>query len=207
MFRESGDHVKATKGRVSSKEWIIGLSFVHSQEQAEGIPFLYCLWDVGVDRMAFCGESNRQGPALARNKPASHSCQSQNSDCVQENLGMTAFLVNTLLFAVRLQASQKPHILVLVPYKVHLRSSKTSTLNRNTWGPVTIQVIVVAGLSWARSLSSFSALALLCGPDVWCNVRSSTTSLALTRSQGHDIKNIPKDYQVSGGPRSFSHKH
>lgn len=67
------------KGRVSSKEWIIGLSFVHSQEQAEGIPFLYCLWDVGVDRMAFCGESNRQGPALARDKPASHSCQSQNS--------------------------------------------------------------------------------------------------------------------------------
>lgn len=79
MFRESGDHVKATKGRVSSKEWTIGLSFVHSQEQAEGIPFLYHLWDVGVDRMAFCGESNRQGPALARNKPASHSCQSQNS--------------------------------------------------------------------------------------------------------------------------------
>lgn len=88
MFRESGDHVKATEGRVSSKEWIVSLSFVHSQEQAEGIPFLYCLWDVGVDRMAFCGESHRQGAALARNKPASHSCQSQNSDCAGD-LGMT----------------------------------------------------------------------------------------------------------------------
>lgn len=128
-------------------------------------------------------------------------------DCVQENLGMTAFLVNTLLFAVRLQASQKPHILVLVPYKIHLRSSKTSTLNRNTWGPVTIQSCCSHRTSMGQVFEQFLSIGIALWTDVWCNVRSFITSLALTRSQGHDIKNIPKDYQVSGGPRSFSHKH
>lgn len=206
MFRESGDHVKATKGRVSSKEWIIGLSFVHSQEQAEGIPFLYHLWDVGVDRMAFCGESNRQGPALARNKPASQLPKSELLT-VCRRIWEWLLSLNTLLFAIRLQASQKPHTLVLVPYKIHLRSSKTSTLNRNTWGPVTIQSCCSHRTFMGQVFEQFLSIGIALWTDVWCNVRSFITSLALTRSQGHDIKNIPKDYQVSGGPRSFSHKH
>lgn len=156
--------------------------------------------------MAFCGEFKRQGPALARNKPASHSCQCQNS--VQGNLGMIALLCEHPPFAIRLQASQKPHTLVLVHYKIHLRSSKISTLNRNTWGPVTIQSCRSHRTFMGWVSEHFSALALLCRPDRSCVVQYIFYNIPgsdKTPRPWH--KNIPKDYQVSGGPRSFSHKH
>lgn len=120
-------------------------------------------------------------------------------DCVQENLGMTAFLEHPPLCNQAPGKSKTPHL--------GAGSSKTSTLNRNTWGPVTIQSCCSHRTFMGQVFEQFLSIGIALWTDVWCNVRSFITSLALTRSQGHDIKNIPKDYQVSGGPRSFSHKH
>lgn len=38
----------------------------------------------------------------------------------------------------------------------------------------------------------FLSIGIALWTDVWCNVRSFITSLALIRSQGHDIKISPK---------------
>lgn len=163
-------------GRGSSKEWISVLQqLVHSQEQAQGTALLYCLWDVWVDRMACCilpveSPAGQDMPFPGMSLP--HIPSIVRTLCVVD-LGMTLFFVNTLLFAVRLQVSQKsPHL--------GAGSSQNTPQNQQDlyfrqkqihWVHLQSTLVVVTVLLWARSLISFSALALLCGPNYSCAVQ------------------------------------
>lgn len=95
--------------------------------------------------LTLCGESNRQRCGLARGWPASQTYHSGSSNWMGVwDDGFSLWMLFSLQSGFRWV--QSLHALVLIPHKIHLRSSKISTLDRNKY----VKPIYHSNLLWSQ---------------------------------------------------------